>query len=364
MTATPNLLYLWGDDDLAARRTVARMAAALADQSGAPLDRWELHGARTGGDALLAQLSERVQTPVMFGGGTLAIVSGLRTLLTVAGAREAVAALPALVGQGNALAFLDLREPGKTYPRPKDGPPQKRVAKAVEAAGGVVRATWAPSARELPVRITAEARELGLTLAPGAAQALADRLTGGIDQSDVERRYQSTRAAGELAKLSLYRPTTPITADDVAALVAEDTPGSMFGFLDAVTDRQSAAASDLLERLWAEGVPEPVLTVMLHRRLRDLIEVKDRLADGAKPAEIVAATRLHPFVAEKLARASARWSLDELTAALAGVVELDAAAKGVPGMTANERQRRLRFGLWVLEHATRADRPAAAGVPG
>ena len=39
------LLYLWGDDDLVAARLVARFEAKLAEEAGAPLERWDLRAA-------------------------------------------------------------------------------------------------------------------------------------------------------------------------------------------------------------------------------------------------------------------------------------------------------------------------------
>jgi hypothetical protein len=45
------------------------------------------------------------------------------------------------------------------------------------------------------------------------------------------------------------------------------------------------------------------------------------------------------------------WTTSELTAALDGLVELDAMVKGVPGEERDEAQRRLAFSLWVMDHA-------------
>ena len=113
-----------------------------------------------------------------------------------------------------------------------------------------------------------------------------------------------------------------------------------------------------LERL-IETTPEPVLIVVLHRRIRDLLDVGDRLAMGQKPAQIVADMKVHPFFAEKLATASRRWTTDELTDAIAGLVRLDSMIKGVPGAKSDELQRRLAFTLWVMDHVGRRERQTA-----
>jgi hypothetical protein len=41
----------------------------------------------------------------------------------------------------------------------------------------------------------------------------------------------------------------------------------------------------------------------------------------------------------------------ELTAALDGLVALDAMTKGMPGEERGDAQRRLAFSLWVIDHA-------------
>jgi hypothetical protein len=59
------------------------------------------------------------------------------------------------------------------------------------------------------------------------------------------------------------------------------------------------------------------------------------------------------FVADNRSRQTRLWTTDELTAALHGLVELDARVKGAPGSGQDEAQRRLAFSLWVMDHAER-----------
>ena len=57
------------------------------------------------------------------------------------------------------------------------------------------------------------------------------------------------------------------------------------------------------------------------------------------------------FRMEKLRDQARLWTTTELIAALDGLVELDAMVKGAPGAEIGETQRRLAFGLWVIDHA-------------
>jgi DNA polymerase III subunit delta len=169
-----------------------------------------------------------------------------------------------------------------------------------------------------------------------------------VTDNDADRRNQTMIADRELDKLALYRGTEPVSAADVEALVAEAVPGSVWAFTDAVGRRDLARASELLERL-AATTPEPVLLAVLHRRIRELVEVADRLAAGEKEASIPRAMGIHSFRAEQLVVQARRWTLPELEAALDALVDLDATVKNAPGYGASDAQRRLAFTMWLVE---------------
>jgi DNA polymerase III delta subunit len=344
---TSALAYFWGDDELGASRAVEQLQAALGVETGAPPERWELRGERARAAEQVARLHERIATPAMFGGGSMAVVTNPGALGVSAEQRSGFLAALGLVAPGNALVILDATPSGSKAPS------QKRLADAVTAAGGATRRFESPRRGALAGWIESEAESRGLRLAPGAARALADRLGGLVDQNDVERRHLTRIASVELEKLALYRGEEPVTPDDVRALVAEAVPGSVWGFTDAVGERRAAPALELLERL-LEGTPEPVLLAVLHRRVRELLELGDRLASGERLAPAAKAMGIaSDFRAQTLAGQARLWTTDELSAALDGLVELDAMIKGAPGSGQDEAQRRLAFSLWVMDHAAR-----------
>lgn len=346
MTTTP-IAYYWGDDELAASRAVEGLQSALGVETGAPPERWDVRGDRNRAAEQIARLHERVATPAMFGGGSLAVVTNPGPLVLFTEQRSAFLAALALVAPGNALVILDATVSGAKAPS------QKRLVDAVQAAGGTVRRFESPRRGALAGWIEAEARQRGLQLAPGASKALAERIGGLVDQNDVERRYLTRIASTELDKLALYRGTAPIAAEDVKALVAEAVPGSVWGFTDAVGERRVAAAATLLERL-LDDTPEPVLLAVLHRRVRELLELGDRIGSGERlPAAARAMAINSDYRAQTLAAQARLWTTDELTAALDGLVELDAMVKGAPGSGQDEAQRRLAFSLWVMDRVAR-----------
>ena len=349
MTVAP-LAYFWGDDELSAARAIDRFEVALAAEVGGPMERWDVLGERNAAADLLAKLHERVATPVMFGGGTLAVVSKAGPLLVKGEHRDAFLALVGLVAPGNALAILDASPSGAK------GPSQKRLASAVAAAGGTIREFKAPRAGALAGWIEAEARERGLTLSKGVAGLIAERVGGFVQEGDAERRHQTRNASMELDKLALYRIGSSVGLDDVRALVAEAVPGSVWAFTDAVSERRLEDAIGLLDRL-LETTPEPVLLAVLHRRIRELLELGDRLAAGERlPAAAKAMNIASEFRIRTLSGQTRTWTTGELSAALDGLVDLDAMLKGAPGFERDEAQRRLAFSLWVMDHVGRGRR--------
>ena len=152
-----------------------------------------------------------------------------------------------------------------------------------------------------------------------------------------------------------------MTVDDVRALVPEAIPASVWAFSDAVGERRRDQALDLLGRL-LDVTPEPVLTTVLHRRIRELLEMNDRLASGERlPSAAKAMGIASEYRAQTLAAQARGWTVPELRAALDGVLELDAMVKGVPDTGQDAAQRRLAFTLWVIDHVDRGPVAVMAG---
>jgi DNA polymerase III delta subunit len=354
------LLYVWGDDELVAERLIGRFAAALAGEQGAPLERWDLRGDLTTAAAGAAQLHERLATAVLFGGGTLAVVTNPGALIRRNDTRDRVLEAIGMLGAGNAVAFVEAAKSGAK------GPASKKLVDAIKAAGGAVREATAPRPTALGAWIESEARDRGMAMAPGAARALADRLGSRVTEGDVDRRFLSRIASGELDKLALRHAIDggPVTADDVRDLVAEATPGSVWALTDAFGERRLDAALAALDRL-IDITAEPVLLAVLHRRVVELLELGDRLAAGtALPAAAKAMGINSEYRARTLAGQARKWTTDELARALEDLVELDAMVKGAKGSEADTAQRRLAFTMWVRDHTARVNGGERRAGPG
>jgi DNA polymerase III delta subunit len=335
----PIIAYYRGDDGWALERAATLIARRIEQETGARPERWRTTGAETSASAI----GERVATSPLFGGGTVAIVVDPSPLLRAKAEREALERALADVAPGNALVFLEQGDAGNRRSAALQG-----LEGSVLRAGGEAREFKAPRAGQLAGWIVARATERGMTLEPAAAKELARRVGGFVSDGDVDRQRMGQLAVAELDKLALYRQAAPVREEDVRALVPEAVPDSTWALLDAVAERRAAVAGPALDRL-LETTPEPVLTVQLHRRLRELLIAADLVARRAKPAEIVKAIGGHPYRAQKLAEQARAWTPAELEDALEGVQDLDAMVKGVPGYGSSDRQRRLAFALWIEE---------------
>jgi len=355
MTTAAALAYFWGEDAYAIEHAARGLRAALAADSGAPLEAWR---ATLDDDAgvpaaaararTLDEIEQRISTSPLFDGGTFVLVRQPGTLLAEATARDRLLGLLGVVAPGNALCFADLIAAGGR------GPAAGGVLRdAVAARSGNVREYPALTRDRMAGWIEARAGELELRLAPGAGRLLAERMGAFVREGDVDRRRQAELANAELEKLALYRPAGTVSREDVAELASEAVPGSTWALLDALGARRSGEAATIAERLLRAGAPLALLIAQFHRRLRELIVVNDHLASGTRPAELVRELKLQPFRAQKLAEQAGRWDAAALDRALAGLVELDLLSKGIgpdgsPRSLSDDRSR-LALLAWIGE---------------
>ena len=361
--AAPPVAYFWGEDAWSIERAARDYRSALEAGAGQPFDVW-----RTGGDEdetategpaghgagrkrarTLDRIAEHLASATLFGAGTLVMVRQPGTLVRESAGRERLLSLVGSVAAGNALCFTELVAAGS-----KGLPANSATLRdAIQSTGGLVREFPALSRERMEGWITARAHELEIALGPGAARLLAERVGAYVREGDVDRRRMSELANAELEKLALYRPATTVAREDVGELVDEAVPGSMWAFLDAVGARRTAEAATLAARLLAVATPMPVLLSQLHRRLRDLIVIRDHIRAGTRPPDLVRELKMQPYRAQKLTEQARTWEQSELDAALEELYELDLLSKGIaPDGTphsVSEDRSQLALLAWIGE---------------
>jgi DNA polymerase III delta subunit len=269
----------------------------------------------------------------------------LRQPLKAAGrssaATDRLIALVTDLPEGSALAMLEER-PSRDLAKPPAL--LKRLADAVTARGGRVGQHAAPRRGELRGWITSHAARSGLRIETRAAHVLAERIGGGIWETDIERGEMTRIADSELRKLATYAGERSITADDVEALTADTRPASVFAITNAVDRREAAAAAAALQRALDEGQPGLRILASLAGRVSDLIVVRDLVARKAAPAEIAKRVgRGNASVAQRLVDAARRYRGEELEAMLVGLWEADLAIK------TNELEEQPALVAWLGE---------------
>ncbi|CAN5437053.1 hypothetical protein BH24CHL9_BH24CHL9_13740 [soil metagenome] len=335
MSEPASLAYFWGEDSFGIERAALEFAVRVA-HAGDTMLTWRTSGedAAEGSEgstpaarrraSTLDGIEQHIGSAPLFGGGTLVVVRQPGSLLAESAARERLIRIARTVPPGNALCFTDLVGSGAR------GPAASGVLRDVVAeVGGSVGEFAVPAAGRMEAWLRERASALGVTLEPGAARLLAERVGAHVREADVDRRHRTELANAELEKLALYRPEGTIAEADVEALVSASVPASMWGFLDALGSRASSSAARLGDDLLRDGAPMPVLVAQVHRRLRDLILVREHLDTGSRPADIVRSLKVQPFRAQKLAEQARTWTADGLEAALAELVDLDLSSKGI-----------------------------------
>ena len=168
--------------------------------------------------------------------------------------REALDPAIRTVAPGNALVFLEQGDGGDEAVRGAPGPRGRR------AQGGRRReGLKAPRGRSWPAGSRAGADEREITLGPGAAKDLAQRIGGFVREGDVDRQRQGALAVGRAREARALPAFDPVGRGRRSGARRRGVPDSTWAFLDAVAERKAAVAGPLLDRL-LETTPEPVVS--------------------------------------------------------------------------------------------------------
>ena len=185
------------------------------------------------------------------------------------------------------------------------------------APAAEVREFEPPRQRAVPDWIRARAARLGLPISPRAV-ALLGELVG----NDLRTLSQ------ELEKLSVYAEGRQIEEEDVRDLVASAREASVLAMVDSVVEGRSGQAVRLLEQLRSEGASSTLALNMITRQYRNLVLAKELMLAHLSPAEIGQRLGIRSdFALRKVLEQSRRYSMPQLEAAFARLLEADAAIK-------------------------------------
>ncbi|MBW4530003.1 MAG: DNA polymerase III subunit delta [Aphanothece saxicola GSE-SYN-MK-01-06B] len=271
----PIHLY-WGDDEAARQRSLAAQVEALVDPAWATINLSRLDG---GDPGQAAQALEEART-APFGAGARVVVLQ-RSPFCQACPAELAAQLETALELIPADGHLFLVSEGKPDARLRT---TKRLRAVAEERSFTLPPIW-DGAGQIE-RVESAARERGLALAPGAAEALAEAI--GSD---------GLRLASELEKLALHagscdgrgdgRGGGPITAEAVAALIGGQVTSSL-AVGDALLAQHPAEAIALVEALLEANEPALRLVAALASQIRGWLWVCLLERSGEQDVAVIA----------------------------------------------------------------------------
>lgn len=193
-----------------------------------------------------------------------------------------------------------------------------KLGKAVKAVGGEVRSFDVPKAAEMPRYLVEGAKSRGFSLSLDAARDLVHRM--GTDP---------VRLGNELDRLALWAGEGgSVSAEDLAAMVADSSEAAAWSLADAVLDGDRARAIRLGEELLDQGESLGGLVYTLAGRLRKARLALRRLAEGVQPRQVEGMLGMHPFAARQLIARLKNLSLDDIDRATESVADLEYWTRG------------------------------------
>jgi DNA polymerase III subunit delta len=287
--------YLFhGDDDLTIDEAVAKLRTQMGGGPNAELNTSEFAGETTS----VPEIIGAVSSYPFLADRRLVIVRGLVGWLTRKGAGETgKKALDQLADELPHLppyARLVLIERHKL-------PDNSKIVKLAREHG-YEKAFTAP--KDSTGWIIKRARdEYTAEIEPRAAAALASVIGDDLRRADNELLKLVSYVGGE----------RPINENDVARLTPYVAEASLFEMVDALAEGRGKAAITLIHTLLGEQKEDPfALYGMIVRQFRLLLLTREYLSAGGSPGSISEALHVHSFVAQKLAKQSRIFSVDQL----------------------------------------------------
>jgi DNA polymerase-3 subunit delta len=223
---------------------------------------------------------------------------------------DLVAPAMAAMGDDTTVAFF-AREEGRFKVPAK-------LVDAVKKAGGDIAAEMTLKAKDLPRWLIGEATKLGVQLDGAGAQALV---------AHVGERQQ--RLLRELEVLALeHGQGARIGVEEVEAVAADSAERQVWGFVDALVARDTAAATRRFLELRAQGEALPRLIPSMARRLREVLAIAERLDAGESAAQVKATTKGNPWAIGQRIKEAQGADVHVLRHALVALADLELDTRG------------------------------------
>lgn len=131
----------------------------------------------------------------------------------------------------------------------------------------------------------------------------------------------------EIEKLILYRNAETIRRDDVRFMVAPAQEQSIFELVDALGQRKTQRALELLHEQLRHNANEFYLLTMITRQYRMMLQVRDLTTRGMGAEAIQKQLGIHPFVTKKISEQARNYSVEQLENIMRKLLDVDVSLK-------------------------------------
>jgi DNA polymerase III subunit delta len=153
----------------------------------------------------------------------------------------------------------------------------------------------------------------------------------GLAQKDrggkISQPYNLWEANNEIEKLASYCNGKEIEKVDVELLVKSKVDMNIFSLIDSISSKNKNKAALLLNRQIEEGLNENYILTMFVYQFRNLIKIKSLLDQGFANPQIVAQTKMHPFVVQKTVQQCQKFEMVNLRKIYQKLFDADLAIK-------------------------------------
>jgi len=118
-----------------------------------------------------------------------------------------------------------------------------------------------------------------------------------------------------------------VTEEIIDKVCSKSVKGRIFDLTDAIAEKNSAKALEVLNDLIVLKEPIPKILFMITRQLRQILEMKLLVNEGLSEREAASKMNILPFVAGKVYKQAQRFTVDALKAAINQSLEMDIAIK-------------------------------------
>ena len=303
-------LYLFfGEEEFLVERALRRLESALTEESGEAV----LRVVREAPEVSLEEFFAQARMSTLWGSSQLLVLRRAETYPA-----EALKAVAAYLDHPAPHSLVILTAPSLKFKDVEKHGVFGRLQKN-EAALGFFRLREA----ELLPWLAQEARRLGKTLSPAAAQRLVEVV--GDNLSELHQ---------ELKKLVLFAgDVDSLTPQQVNQLASHSRSYNIFALVEALGESGMSRRLAALDHLLDLGEPPARILTMLARQLRLLIRYKEA-APHASPADLAKKLRLPPGLVKRLGQQAQHFSLKALRSHLNLLHQADLSLKT---STANPR---------------------------